>query len=206
MVEFGLKLTDNKVEEWAHAYINYEALKGLIAAAKKAERARDELEARNASLAAEIKVQVATSNSSNYLNVDSDSKFDDLSYADESETQSLISFSEPNSAHGGGGGAVAGVITSGHYGGYGTSSHHEAQNGSNPDFLRTGEKTGLSRTSSDASLSSATSMVESVSRSVSGYLPYFQRHTYEHKMKKAIKNENKAIQNFRSSLYDEVSM
>ena len=131
MVEFGLKLTDNKVEEWAHAYINYEALKGLIAAAKKAERARDELEARNASLAAEIKVQVESSNSNTYLNIDSDSKFEDLSYADESETQSLISFSEPNSAHGAGGFGT--TTNGGYYGGFGSSSHNESQNGSNPD-------------------------------------------------------------------------
>ena len=44
MVEFGLKLQDNKVEEWSNKYIDYEKLKQLLQIAKKASKARDSLE------------------------------------------------------------------------------------------------------------------------------------------------------------------
>ena len=30
MVEFGLKLEDNKVDKWAHEYIDYEKLKAVV--------------------------------------------------------------------------------------------------------------------------------------------------------------------------------
>jgi len=57
MVEFGLKLDDNKVQEWSDKYMKYEELKKLIKNAKKAADARKELEKRNPSLAAEIKAK-----------------------------------------------------------------------------------------------------------------------------------------------------
>lgn len=55
MVEFGLKLEDNKVEEWAAKYIDYEKLKSLIKKAKKAAEARDALVQRRPEVAAEVK-------------------------------------------------------------------------------------------------------------------------------------------------------
>ena len=58
MVEFGLKLSDNKVEDWAHAYINYEALKKFIAAAQKAEKIREELEAQKSLALEKLETQV----------------------------------------------------------------------------------------------------------------------------------------------------
>jgi len=64
MVEFGLKLEDNKVEEWQDKYINYEELKTLIKNAKKAYSARQELEKRNPSMAAEIRAKMNDSSSS----------------------------------------------------------------------------------------------------------------------------------------------
>lgn len=234
MVEFGLKLSDNKVAEWAHAYIDYDELKGLIAAAKKAERSRDELEARNASLAAEIKIKFANKNNDfipTQMNPDSDSKFDDISYGDDTETQSLISFGETNSFHGGGPYSSSsqhdplygstqilnkftektvynspyeyGSLNSLH--GSRNGSQSESQNGSYQNLERANNGRMRSRSNSETSLSSM-SVIENVSKSVSGYLPYFERHTFEHKMKKAIKNENTAIQNFENSLYDEVSL
>lgn len=55
MVEFGLKLDDNKVEEWSDKYIDYEALKKLIKKAKKASEIRAELEKKDPAAAIELK-------------------------------------------------------------------------------------------------------------------------------------------------------
>jgi len=54
MVEFGLKLDDNTVEEWKINYIDYEGLKKLIKNASKAHEYRLELQSRNPPLAADI--------------------------------------------------------------------------------------------------------------------------------------------------------
>ena len=40
MVEFGLKLQDNKVSKWADKYLNYERLKTLLKKAKSAQKVR----------------------------------------------------------------------------------------------------------------------------------------------------------------------
>lgn len=42
MVEFGLKLEDNKVSEWGEHYLDYEGLKKILKKAKKAEKKYDE--------------------------------------------------------------------------------------------------------------------------------------------------------------------
>ena len=55
MVEFGLKLDDNKVEEWSDKYIDYEALKKLIKKAKKASAIRAALEKKDPAAAIELK-------------------------------------------------------------------------------------------------------------------------------------------------------
>ena len=54
MVEFGLKLEDNKNAEWSEKYIDYERLKKLLKNAKKAADAREELAKRHPSRANEI--------------------------------------------------------------------------------------------------------------------------------------------------------
>lgn len=43
MVEFGLKLEDNKVDKWSSHYIDYEKLKAILACAKTRAGHRDEL-------------------------------------------------------------------------------------------------------------------------------------------------------------------
>mmetsp|Transcript_22017 Transcript_22017/g.45866 ORF Transcript_22017/g.45866 Transcript_22017/m.45866 type:complete len:920 (-) Transcript_22017:91-2850(-) len=48
MVEFGLKLQDNKVSKWSSHYMNYERLKKLLKTAKAAMKNRDELRDRYA--------------------------------------------------------------------------------------------------------------------------------------------------------------
>eukprot|EP00985_Skeletonema_marinoi_P027688 scaffold23114_cov80-Skeletonema_marinoi.AAC.1 len=55
MVEFGLKLEDNKVDEWSTKYIDYEKLKAILKRAKSGFEYRDELIARMpASVIAEV--------------------------------------------------------------------------------------------------------------------------------------------------------
>lgn len=54
MVEFGLKLEDNKVAEWSEKYIDYEKLKNLLDKAKAAIKKKTELEKRKPELAEEI--------------------------------------------------------------------------------------------------------------------------------------------------------
>lgn len=54
MVEFGLKLEDNKVAEWSEKYIDYEGLKQILTKASAAAKKRDELVKRRPELAEEI--------------------------------------------------------------------------------------------------------------------------------------------------------
>ena len=48
MVEFGLKLQDNKVTKWSSHYMNYERLKKLLKTSKASLKNRDELRERYA--------------------------------------------------------------------------------------------------------------------------------------------------------------
>ena len=57
MVEFGLKLENNKVDEWRGNYIDYEKLKGLIKKAAKASKFRKDLEKRHPEDAALVKAE-----------------------------------------------------------------------------------------------------------------------------------------------------
>lgn len=54
MVEFGLKLEDNKVSEWSDKYIDYEDLKKILQKASAAVKKKDELCKRKPELAEEI--------------------------------------------------------------------------------------------------------------------------------------------------------
>ena len=55
MVEFGLKLEDNKVDKWSMHYIDYEKLKAILKRAKSGIEYRDELIARSpAAVIAEV--------------------------------------------------------------------------------------------------------------------------------------------------------
>lgn len=56
MVEFGLKLEDNKNAEWSEKYIDYERLKKLLKAAQKATEIRQELALRHPTKANEIQL------------------------------------------------------------------------------------------------------------------------------------------------------
>ena len=55
MVEFGLKLEDNKVSEWADYYIDYETLKKLLDKLNSAVKYRDELEIKSPTLASKLR-------------------------------------------------------------------------------------------------------------------------------------------------------
>jgi len=54
MVEFGLKLEDNKTSKWAHHYIAYEQLKNLLKKAKQARQAKIAIEEKHPNLAHSI--------------------------------------------------------------------------------------------------------------------------------------------------------
>jgi hypothetical protein len=63
MVEFGLKLEDNKVDEWSGQYIDYETLKELLKRAEASAAHRDEiLERMPPGVAAEMMMMVRESN------------------------------------------------------------------------------------------------------------------------------------------------
>jgi hypothetical protein len=55
MVEFGLKLLDNRVSDWSSFYIDYDKLKALLKKAKDAEKKRKELEKKDPVLARHVK-------------------------------------------------------------------------------------------------------------------------------------------------------
>jgi SPX domain protein involved in polyphosphate accumulation len=55
MVEFGLKLEDNKVSEWSEFYIDYDKLKGFLKKAKAAEKKYEDLAKKRPDDAARIK-------------------------------------------------------------------------------------------------------------------------------------------------------
>ncbi|KAL3823186.1 hypothetical protein ACHAXA_010070 [Cyclostephanos tholiformis] len=68
MVEFGLKLEDNKVDEWSSQYLDYERLKGELKRAKASAAHRDEVferlpPAAAAEVAQELKDREAASSS-----------------------------------------------------------------------------------------------------------------------------------------------
>ena len=55
MVEFGLKLADNKVSEWSDHYIDYETLKILLDELNDSVKQLDELESKSPSLASKLR-------------------------------------------------------------------------------------------------------------------------------------------------------
>uniref|UniRef100_A0A7S4RJ89 SPX domain-containing protein n=1 Tax=Ditylum brightwellii TaxID=49249 RepID=A0A7S4RJ89_9STRA len=57
MVEFGLKLEDNKVAEWSNEYIDYEKLKTVLKKAKAASKTADELLAKRPELVDDIRAE-----------------------------------------------------------------------------------------------------------------------------------------------------
>ena len=74
MVEFGLKLEDNKVAEWSEHYINYEKLKEILKKAKNAQKKRDDHAKKRPKDAAEI-IKAHKSGESKYVTLPSSSSF-----------------------------------------------------------------------------------------------------------------------------------
>ena len=60
MVEFGLKLQDNRVEEWSDKYIDYEKLKRLIQNVKKAHMQSRNTERRNEFIVGDVRLEYET--------------------------------------------------------------------------------------------------------------------------------------------------
>ena len=85
MVEFGLKLEDNKVSEWAQYYIDYEALKKILKNAKHAEQKKNDLVKKNPPLAKRI-IQAHNNGETNYIT--SISSMNDFESGSKSENNS----------------------------------------------------------------------------------------------------------------------
>jgi len=78
MVEFGLKLQDNKVQEWSNKYIDYEKLKQLLKIAKKARKAIDSLKDQNQDTATDIRNhENKEGDSGHFISYDQTSESDD---------------------------------------------------------------------------------------------------------------------------------
>ena len=103
MVEFGLKLEDNRVAEWSDKYIDYNKLKLLIEKLAKIIEKRKELEGRNQSLAKQVKESFTfNSNELNSVNtsrtslasmkVDANEDIVDNSITREKTDENLIAF------------------------------------------------------------------------------------------------------------------
>lgn len=60
MVEFGLKLEDNKVSEWGEHYLDYEGLKKILKKAKKLQQKYEELCSENPDLAKTVTTEYRT--------------------------------------------------------------------------------------------------------------------------------------------------
>ena len=67
MVEFGLKLEDNKVSEWSDKYIDYESLKKILKKASEAIKKKDDLCNRKPQLAEEIVAAYKQGNGPNLM-------------------------------------------------------------------------------------------------------------------------------------------
>ena len=68
MVEFGLKLEDNKVAEWSEHYINYEKLKEILKKAKNAQKKCDEQAKKRPNDAKKI-IEAHKNGDSNYVTI-----------------------------------------------------------------------------------------------------------------------------------------
>ena len=78
MVEFGLKLDDNKVSEWSELYLDYEALKKILKTAKKSQKKYEELCQQNP-IEAEAVTKAFRSGDKTHVTIDSSSSMQDVS-------------------------------------------------------------------------------------------------------------------------------
>ena len=78
MVEFGLKLDDNKVSEWSELYLDYEALKKILKTAKKSQKKYEELCQQNP-IEAEAVTKAFRSGDKTHVTIDSSSSIQDFS-------------------------------------------------------------------------------------------------------------------------------
>ena len=177
MVEFGLKLQDNKFVEWEGKYIDYEGLKRLIIKGKKATKLREELEKRNPEIVKEVKVSYPENNDFKISSEASLNIYDASSLGDESR-HSCISSDERS------------VLI--------PKNENKIQSMEKLEESAQYESTGsLKRSNSDGSLHSFFSL---------GVAGYFQRHGFVQKYKDALKLENTTQDNFSKAIEQEVSI
>ncbi len=193
MVEFGLKLEDNKVEIWSDKYIDYERLKNLIKNAKKKSENRAELQRRNPSAAARIAAAYEKERQKALLS-DSNSALNKISEhcEDEGYGANLASPRSPTS----------------------TDSGDEASNGEKVLLLTGFDESSVSKYGSNDSKKNGgadTRMVRNESTSslgsfFKGVTKGFQFSTYESKLQDALQEETLAVDKFSITIYQEVSI
>ena len=104
MVEFGLKLLDNRVSEWSAYYIDYEKLKALLKKSIEAEKKRKELEKKDPDRAAKVVAEseaehLAATSISQSTSVDSLKAFGEDGEAD--DQASITTFASSKDRSGG---------------------------------------------------------------------------------------------------------
>lgn len=97
MVEFGLKLQDNKVSEWSNDYLNYEKLKDILKKAKAAQKSYEEQAKKRPEDAAAILEAHRCGDMSFVTNTPSQSLMD-LEHEDANERTSLMDTVSPKSS------------------------------------------------------------------------------------------------------------
>lgn len=176
MVEFGLKLEDNTVEEWKSHYIDYEGLKKLIKNANKAHEHRLELERRNPSLAADIKENYQKRINSSALNQiveDEDDGCDKESFVTQSGTASPDEVSQNENVPLLSGFDMSHIVSK--YGSNDSKNFHKSESSSSLGNFIKGVKKGLS-------------------------------FSYDSKMLSALEAETLAMEKFSTAIYKEVRM
>ena len=183
MVEFGLKLEDNKVDEWSDKYIDYEALKKILKKASSAIKKRDELIKRKPDLAAEIiaayregkgnqfKSPYSSQNGLNLL---------DISTPIQEETEEDAG---------------------------GTQIVDQVPTEEHPLLRRSGDKSGSQDTMAKESEGDrqSDSISSTIQRAVSGVSGYFSSSKYEHRIREALNEIETQETRFGESLNHEVS-
>ena len=189
MVEFGLKLQDNKVEEWAEKYMDYEKLKRILQNAKKTQKASKELERRNQFIVKEVRLAYETNGCSPTTKATASSMGD-------------ITVESEHGNSGGGGGLDEFMSSSRHS--ELSSLTGKSDDGGGGGYGATMSTGGLRRSNSELSLASAGSAISLLAK-MSQASGLFHKHRQEQKLKESWKLEEKRHAEFSKALLQEVS-
>lgn len=202
MVEFGLKLQDNQVAEWADKYVDYLKLKDLLSKAATATEKRQELEKRMPTEAAKIKAEyfasLADGDESSIGSSTANFKQEQLIEHSLSQVSLTPALTDEKQ----------GLLQ-------GSKSDHDKFTTDNVNELKADGGLYGSNKIVDTSFiteegNARSGMKRSMSTSelmqtvVSGVGSLFKADTYKEKLRRALKNELRAKRHFKNLLEDEV--